>query len=347
MISKGPLIQLVNESAIDIVFEIRDGGEEVDLDRVIVDYGGTQIQASMKHDEREVFIYRARINTDIMQAGRYTIRSGRWESRSYINDALSRATLAGKVKIGVVGDNQFGAVRFSRTLEALRGHEVDLLIHLGDAVQDSMSARAWQTDFFDPLAHYGFLDVPMVLLRGNHDAPSVYTSSPQPDGIPGFTSFVVHHVFFLVLDSNTDSELQDRFVESALKSSAAQEALARIVLVHIPPFVEYWESEPWRSGEKLWGEFVRTRYVPLFNKYHVELVISGHQHNYQRGTQAGVTYIIAGGAGGTLDKEVVEDYGFNEVTHLQHHFGVLEIEASQLRWQMFFTNGQIGDEVTI
>ena len=49
------------------------------------------------------------------------------------------------------------------------------------------------------------------------------------------------------------------------------------------------------------GKHVREKWVPLFEQYKVDVVISGHSHVYQRGRKNDVTYIISGGAGAELE----------------------------------------------
>lgn len=309
----------------------------------------------MVHDEMETFVFRARISNPSIASSAflYHLEIGTWVSDPAVLDLSALSQNKQPLRIGVLGDNQFAAVRFSKVLNRMvsTAGKLDMMIHLGDAVQDAASARAWSTDFWYPVGHYGLLDLPWVLLRGNHDAPSVYTSIPQVTGNIGYTSFYLARTstYFVVLDSNTDSELQDRFLEAELKSDRAQSASRRIVLVHIPPYVEYWAPKSWNNGERLWGQFVRTKWVPIFQAQHVDLVISGHQHNYQRSQDHGVTYLIAGGAGGTLDHERVEDYHLqNPLTIVQHHFGVLELdEQAGIRWKLYLMDGTLADDFII
>lgn len=39
---------------------------------------------------------------------------------------------------------------------------------------------------------------------------------------------------------------------------------------------------------------MRNDWVPLFEKFHVDIVISGHTHLYARGKRNGVIYLIVG-----------------------------------------------------
>jgi hypothetical protein len=110
---------------------------------------------------------------------------------------------------------------------------------------------------------------------------------------------------------------------------------------------------------------VRDRFVPLFHEHDASLVVSGHQHAYSRGflptslapvffsapssesvdpetmraarraviedshddDERGVTYAIIGGAGGTLDYERVEDWGWMEASITgRHHFVSISLE---------------------
>lgn len=374
LLSKQPLVQLVSDKAVDIVFEVRhdvikafmrdlDPQYQVSLIWTIEsDTVHHSTPAVMTHDEMETLVYRTRLERQgiTAEALQYQVQVGTWLSKRYYNKLLSSAPGKMHTDVAVLGDNQFAAVKFSQVLHHLTKttKEIDCLIHVGDAVQDAASARAWSTDFWDPLNRNNLLDRPLIMLRGNHDAPSVYTSSPgklpASTTTEGYTRLTIPipgdgnsgYIFLLILDANDDSELQERFLRAQLSSESARSAQARIVLTHIPPFVEFWDPVPWRAGESKWGEHVRLKYVALFESFDVDLVLSGHQHNYQRGRKAGVTYVIAGGAGGTLDHDRVEDWNLaDRVTIVEHHYAVLRIEATGgRRWRMYLLDGTIGDE---
>lgn len=364
-LTKPPLVQIVNENTVDLVFETRHRPPSGVLDPSMppsatvswsIEGGTRQItQATSTHDEMEIFVFRARISSPSIASSAflYHIEIGSWTSDPAVLNLLALSKDKGTLRIGVLGDNQFAAVRFSKVLSRMTRKQAkfDLMIHLGDAVQDAASARAWTTDFWSPIGQCNLLELPWILLRGNHDAPSEYTSAPFGRGKVGYSSIYLSRIstFILILDSNTDTELQDRFLNAELRSDRAQAAARRIVLVHIPPFIEYWAPRAWQSGEKLWGQFVRTKWVPIFQAQHVDLVISGHQHNYQRGQMNGVTYLIAGGAGGTLDHERVEDYQLqNPLTVVHHHFGVLELdEQAGIHWKLYLDDGTLADDIVI
>lgn len=259
-------------------------------------------------------------------------------------------------RFAVLGDSQSGAVVFRRLLRraaAWRQPRVSLLVHLGDMVQSANIFREWHAYWFGPLSDSGLAQrVPTLYARGNHDgegaAATAYGAQPQK-----WFAATVRGVRWIVLDSNdktgggTSSMIgpQLQWLENELQSVHARTALLRVVIVHIPPFLEFWEPGAWRRGESEWGRFVRDSCVPLFERFGVDVVISGHSHIYQRGTRNGVTYVITGGAGGELEDEVggrVQDFAFYNVTRAAHHYGLLELGRCKARWRAFGLWG--GDE---
>jgi predicted phosphodiesterase len=94
-------------------------------------------------------------------------------------------------------------------------------------------------------------------------------------------------LFFL--DSNSVSDRQTAWLEQQLSNSVAT---WKIAVFHHPPYT---------CGGHSGNTDVVRRWVPLFESYGVQLVLSGHDHNYQRfATQNGVTYVVHGGGAAGL-----------------------------------------------
>ncbi|CAI2175409.1 7975_t:CDS:2 [Funneliformis geosporum] len=238
------------------------------------------------------------------------------------------------IQIVAFADNQFGSFVFDRLVRlASKQHSPNFIIHAGDVVQEFDNLQQWQTDFYDPLTSYNLAQhAPIIYAHGNHDfdpnKSNMYTTGAH------WYSFTIANTRWIVLDSNIDDEKQDLWLSHELSSPETQNASFKIVVVHIPPFMEFWEPVAWHEKkEKHWGEFVRTRFVPLFRKYGVDLVISGHQHNYQRGQSDGTIYTIIGGAGGKLDFDRVEDWAFYNVVRKTHHYILMEIWSETIIWK--------------
>ncbi|KAI8645881.1 Metallo-dependent phosphatase-like protein [Parasitella parasitica] len=270
------------------------------------------------------------------------------------------------IRIAALADNQFGMMTFSSLLRQIRKlpqqKKPHFLLHAGDAVQNYPSLRQWQTDFAAPLAMHGLSQkTPLIYAHGNHDYDYVgeytYTRTQDPES-PWFSfSMADGAIRFLILDSNVDWDLQDQWLRQEIGSDLFKQAQFRIVVVHVPPFLEYWDPEAWfQLRQSEWGAFVKDRYVPLFEQGGVDLVISGHQHNYERGERNGIHYAIIGGAGGDIDYDQVKDWGMYEAKLLDFHFVMLEFrpptpqdksDSWTLQWDTFNVNGHKVDSVLI
>jgi len=171
-------------------------------------------------------------------------------------------------------------------------HDANMLVALGD--NDYLGSprlfRAnWQKSF--GWARRSGLRVGGVL--GNHDyeiARGGYELATL--GMPGryYTRRLgggAVQLFFL--DSNDVSARQTAWLEQQLSESVAT---WKIAVFHHPPY-----TCGGHSGD---SEVVR-EWVPLFEDYGVQLVLSGHDHNYQRfAARNGVTYVVDGGGAAGL-----------------------------------------------
>jgi 2',3'-cyclic-nucleotide 2'-phosphodiesterase (5'-nucleotidase family) len=112
-----------------------------------------------------------------------------------------------------------------------------------------------------------------------------------------------------------------------------------IVLFHVPPY----DALP----EDTMGDAVRINLVPLFERYGVDLVLSGHNHNYQRSIVNGLTYIVTGGAGAELDFIAGPDPD-TEAFYNGHHLVHFSVDGSTLTAQAIALDGTtIVDEFTL
>ncbi|KAJ2224090.1 hypothetical protein IWW45_008175 [Coemansia sp. RSA 485] len=310
----------------------------------------------------------------------YQVMNFRLSSKTY---TIHRPGPLDQHRVLVIADNQNGPNEFRRVLSTIHNHYTEagnphFILHAGDAVQVVKKLANWQKQFFSPMEdtvdyHHGS---PVIFVPGNHDhdkarGPNnknyyadMYHGIKDTDGLSDskvvngqyhrfFHSVSVGNARIIVLDAECPSKEQTKFLQSELESAAFQNARFRIVSVHIPPYIEYWDPFAWNvKNEKHWGEHVRLEYDPLFRKHGVDLVISGHQHNYQRATVQNndgnaITYAIVGGAGGTLDLMQVEDWKMYNSTYLGHHFVSLTVDDSKLEWSAYNASGSVIDEFRI
>ncbi|KAG0317907.1 hypothetical protein BGZ99_005962 [Dissophora globulifera] len=350
---KDPMLFVKDSSTVLVIWEMNCKLPDMRLSWVStpnhgqVDLDETSGATSFKELDKTHIVYTATLSGIPAVNGNitYIIHPPRASShlyRSYTFSHLPNPPLLADREIarfGAISDNQCEVAQFLKVLKAMtEHHKIDYLIHAGDAVQDYDSLDNWQTDFASPLSHFKIgQTTPLIYTHGNHDY--------DPQGLYPYTGQRTWHAYtlagvrFIVLDSNIDSQEQDRWLEQELQSEASRKAWFRLVLVHISPYTQYWEKDAWvNKGERNWGSFVRTRYVSLLQQHNVDLVISGHQHNYMRGQDDHMVYTVIGGAGGSLDTEQVEDYAVwtEGKVKLRHHYVLMKITGDRrLIWEAY------------
>lgn len=236
----------------------------------------------------------------------------------------------------VVADAQSGADTFRHHVAHLSEHHPNLLVHIGDSVQDYKVGSEWHAYLFGPLEQGDVGGtVPLVFAKGNHDGP---TSDPHSVYYPHPPyALTAGAVRIVVVDSEDGSDAQLQWLQAELASPQTQSCPWIVVLAHIPPFVEFWEPEAWERGESEWGAFMRTKYVDVFERHGVDMVISGHSHLYQRGRRHGIEYVVAGGGGASpLEDTRVAEYDLYSVSWPVHHYGLLQTyKRCTLQWRTF------------
>ncbi|KAM0756183.1 Metallo-dependent phosphatase [Meredithblackwellia eburnea MCA 4105] len=311
-----------------------------------------------------------------------------------------------RIHISTISDNQFNLRTFHSVLVRLISFSrstqkatPSLILHAGDMVQNPHNLPQWQTDFWDPFT--SLLGFPLgqstllAVARGNHDwdesGLNVFVGgsprrkdwtehlrrekgrSANPAHRGTYYSISPHpRMRLLVLDSNLPEEdqvEQEEWLQWELGRTEWTGAGLRVVMVHVPPFLEWWDRRAWtEGGESNWSTFVRHRLTPLLSLSDCHLVLSGHSHAYSRGflpsalipsftsplitnssqlasmaiasarergweksihgeREEGTVFVISGGAGGTLDEDKVEEWGFYEKSVSGvYHFGDLVAE---------------------
>jgi len=241
------------------------------------------------------------------------------------------------------GDNHQGSVTLRTHVANLLAHGPDLICVAGDMVNSGDVLDEWHNFWFKPLEHLQLAQThPVIYARGNHDGEHAlaYAYSALP-GNEAWFAFDYGNTRFIFLDSETatsGSPEQLAWLRLELSRPETQSAAFRVVCFHRPPYVNLWNGGG-HTGEG----WVQTDWVPLFEEKNVDLVISGHAHNYNRGIQRGVTYVVSGGGGGTIDVQRVANWPLYTVEYSRYHFDLMEVMGETLFWQTFDDQNQLID----
>jgi 3',5'-cyclic AMP phosphodiesterase CpdA len=244
------------------------------------------------------------------------------------------------VHIAVAGDIGDSGSRLDATGDAIADlgttTPYDALLLLGDNVYPSGDPARVPETVFDPFA--GVLDQGALLLAilGNHDVKDGHGSAQMAAlGMPGrWWANRIGDVQLVGLDSNTpDDPAQLRFLERTL---AGTDATWKIVALHHPPYSAGYQGSDTDARES---------FAPLFERYGVQLVLSGHEHDYQRSEPMnGVTYVVSGGAAGTRRTGEAD---FTAVSFSWHHFVDVGVFADRLVLRAVNQDERVADELVL
>jgi hypothetical protein len=199
------------------------------------------------------------------------------------SSAATRILAIGDFGVGGTTEHNMGEAM--RTFEA--SHPSDVLLTLGDN-DYTASPSTFHANWTDAFGWLGGAGVSVAGTLGNHDV-EVNGGAYEFDELNmprARYRRVVGDVELFILDSNRVNTAQTRWLRRALRSSAAR---WQIVAFHHPAFT---------CGAYRGNPAVRRRWVPVFGRLGVDLVLNGHDHNYQRfAGRRGVHYVVHGGGG--------------------------------------------------
>jgi hypothetical protein len=234
---------------------------------------------------------------------------------------------------GVGGSRELALGMRMKSYEARR--PANMLVFLGDNDYTRSPARFranWRRSF--GWARRTGLRVAGVL--GNHDH-QVGRGRYQFRllGMPGpyYTRRLGDAQLYL-LDSTFVTDRQTAWLERQLADSTAT---WKIAVLHHPPYT---------CGGHGGDSTVQRRWVPLFESYGVQLVLAGHDHNYQRfATRDGVTYVVHGGGGARLyrPRDCPPSYPQRVRARYEHGFLSVSIGPDDLAVSAVDLGGRVTD----
>jgi 3',5'-cyclic AMP phosphodiesterase CpdA len=234
-------------------------------------------------------------------------------------------------------DSGSGSIHQKRLAEVMKRVSFDFALIAGDVIYDKGADADYDPRYFRP---YGEMinRLPFFPVPGNHD---IVTEAGAPFRrnfyLPQgnfYYDFFWGDIHLIGLDSNKVADRrQKEWLETALRAPARW----KIVYFHHPAFsaAEYGDTPS-----------VQAQWVPLFERYGVDLVINGHAHGYERTVPInGVTYIVTGGGGAPL-----YPVGRNERTVLSsatYEFVSVDVTANAMGLKTLDEAGDVIDQFQI
>jgi len=255
-----------------------------------------------------------------------------------------------EVVIAVVGDTRNGYAVWASVIARIEEVAApDLILFTGDAVTLGQYQPEW--DEFFRVAEPTLRRAPMVATVGNHEAasPTYFSLLSMPGNEEDFSfDFGAAHITVVNDSVSVPADLDvggrvAQFLDADLAAAAGRPW--KLVMHHRATY-----SAAANHGS---DEGLRAAFGPVFDAHHVDLVLNGHDHDYERShpmnagavAASGTVYLVSGGAGATL-----YDAGTGAWTaksEKRNHFVILRLRPARLELRAYDVDGTMFDELIL
>jgi 3',5'-cyclic AMP phosphodiesterase CpdA len=247
----------------------------------------------------------------------------------------------GSTRFAVIGDGGTGGkaqFELARVMEQYREKDdFTFVVMLGDNIYGAESPADMKRKFEDPYKALLDAGVKFYASLGNHDNPNERFYKPFNMGEKRYYSFKKGNAEFFALDSNyMDPQQLDWLTKSLRDSTAAW----KIPFFHHPLY----------SDAKYHGPDadLRAQLEPLFASTGVRVVLSGHEHVYERlKPHGGIYYFVLGNSGELRAHDLKHSADIAKGFDTDRGFMAMEISGDQLYFQTISRTGDTVDSGTI
>jgi len=224
--------------------------------------------------------------------------------------------------------------------ELIGNYNPDIILSAGDLMDDGYRSDHWKDTFFGPATPL-LSEIPFAASTGNHEE-----LTPLYLEYFGYENRWFAHKYnnvnFIYVDAYStfhEGSPQYEFIKKELQKDADW----KIVISHEAPY-----SDVPRHFSNM---EMRAELAPLYEKYDVDLKISGHVHTYFRSEEInGVQYVSLPSMGSytASEDEQAGEEGFDEkIIYDREGFGLFQINNDKLNVNIIDLEGEVMDEFVI
>jgi predicted MPP superfamily phosphohydrolase len=255
--------------------------------------------------------------------------------RAPLNTAAAPG-LAEPIRWVTVGDTGTGGPAQHAIEKRMTEVPFEFMLFLGDIAYTSGTAAQLNGNFFAVYKNV-MKYVPVFPTLGNHERRTKegrpYLEAfvlPEPER---YYSFDWGDVHFVAIDTTK----RDQQHITWLAEDLAKNTLPWVVVYGHHPM--YTNS---LRGPQLW---IRKAFAKVLTDHDVDLVVTGHEHQYERFRVGGVNYIVSGGGGGQLTKFFGKQRSLKQAT--VHHYLAFEATGKTLTMKAIDITGKEIETLTL
>ncbi len=241
------------------------------------------------------------------------------------------------VRFAVIGDSGTGGVeqfQVAQQMEKCRQKfGFDFVLMLGDNIYGGKSQQDFERKFEQPYKSLLDAGVKFYASIGNHDDPNERLYKPFNMGGARYYSFKKENATFFALDSNYMDPSQLDWINSQMQIT---NSAWKVCFFHHSLY----------SDARFHGPDLDLRGVltPIFEKYGVNLVLSGHDHVYERfKPENGAYYFLLGNSGELRYHDLKRSPDMVAGFDTDRSFMLAEIAGDKLYFQAISRSGQVVD----
>jgi len=248
---------------------------------------------------------------------------------------------SGSTRFAVIGDMGTGdkpQYEIAAVMEEYRRKaSFDFVLTLGDNIYGGSSPADMKKKFEDPYKPLLDAGVKFYASLGNHDSPNERFYKPFNMGEKRYYSFRKGNAEFFALDSNYMTPEQLAWLDKALHDSDAR---WKICYFHHPLYSDARFHGP--------DTDLRARLEPIFQAGGVRVVLSGHEHVYERvQPHNGIYYFVLGNSGELRDHDLKRSPDIAKGFDTDRDFMLMEIAGDELYFQTISRRGETVDSGVI
>jgi len=248
----------------------------------------------------------------------------------------------GSVRFAVIGDTGSGTPKQRDVGNMMVQYRAifpfEFVLMMGDNLYGGETPQDFVKKFSEPYKALLDSKVKFYATLGNHDQPLQVNYENFNMNGKEYYRFKKGNVAFYALNSNYMDKKQVQWLEDELSRDTSE---WKVCFFHHPPY----------SSAKKHGSDSQLRDVvePIFVKFGVDVVLTGHDHVYERiKPQKGIYYFVSG-AGGQLRSGDVRDVSpLTEKSYDRDmHFMLFEVAGDQMYFQAISRTGETVDSGVI
>lgn len=248
----------------------------------------------------------------------------------------------GSLRFAVIGDTGSGTSKQSDVGNMMVKYRAafpfEFVLMMGDNLYGGETPQDFEKKFSEPYRKLLADKVKFYATLGNHDQPLQVNYENFNMNGKEYYRFKKGNVAFYSLNSNYMDKKQVAWLESELAKDTSE---WKVCFFHHPPY----------SSAKKHGSDDQLREVvePIFLKYGVDVVLTGHDHVYERlKPQKGIYYFVSGAGGKLRSGDVSDTSPLTEKSYDRDmHFMLFEVAGDQMYFQAISRTGETIDSGVI